>query len=260
MQKDTSVTYIDAPRKYKHIEVPEQYRTALQPTSPLTNAVWYAFFGSKSSDQKHDTVEERSKDPNTVYDAIQAPSANFVFRAADDSDSMVDTVSETYAGVFEIYHSKYAKQYEETEFTRPSDSNSNPLQQTTAYPDHFSYGWCVKCHGKKDESTRYILKKTETVAGEVGQSDTTVTLPNPTWFQDGTKLGAKFAGNCEAATLQDAPGADAGKLANVEGQTVVRRLAGVGDPVNADALEDMRKYMPAYHPHACRLHTDLEAA
>lgn len=168
----------------------------------------------------------------------------------------------TYADAFDIYAQSAAK------------------ETYTAYPDHFSYEWCVKCSPDqlkmKEESAGWVWRSPQpteaerllmdgvTVRKMVWRVDDTETLEveqcfdpvysphpvnTPCWnWQDVTRtestaFGADFGGNCEGATYQD-PHA----TYTPAGETV----QGFGD---ADTSFDRK--VPAYHPKAC---TDSVAA
>jgi len=246
MQKDHNINdennpgaegpYITGPRVWKQIEVPAAYRLAStsELSSNAENRVWWAFFGDAPAD--HDTVEERSKDTASTWDALN-PSINFVFRAATAAENAMGR----YDQVFDIYSSEEDYNTDEVTFRRPAEA------QTTSYPDHFSYGWCIKCHGNPTDTARYILQYNDD------------TPPAPRWYKSSEEMKENFAGNCEAATLQYASGADASKLTGVVGKEVERldEDSSNGDDT-ARNLALMKKYMPAYHPHACRLHDTLK--
>jgi len=163
----------------------------------------------------------------------------------------------TYADAFDIYYTQSAAK-----------------ETYTAYPDHFSYEWCVKCSPEqlkmKEETEGWVWRSPQPTeaerlemdgvtvrkmvwrvddseTSEVEQCDDPVYSPTPKstpcWnWQDVTRtestaFGADFGGNCEGATYQD-PHA----TFTPAGETV----SGFGA---SDTL--FKKRVPAYHPKAC---------
>lgn len=269
MQKDHNINdennpgaagpYITGPRVWKQIEVPAAYRLAS--TSALSsnaeNRVWWAFFNEMPASEAYDTVEERSKAQGATYDACgtnvngcTSSTIDFVFRAATTDEVAKDR----YDQVFEIYASEetYSGNYQETTFRRPD------LAQTTSYPDHFSYGWCVKCHGEYDDSERYMLKyKSESDSDFDADND----VAGLRWYKSSKAQKEYFAGNCEAQTLQFAStAASSAKLTGVKGKEVQRFDSTNPTTAVEQNLALMKKYMPAYHPHACRLHDTVKGS
>lgn len=205
----------------KYFWAPEAY---LQEAALDANPVWAPEWSSTASDGYGLSLESGSK----------ASGQTSAF-----TDAMVIEASQNISAKYEQTFKIWAQSSTASSPQNPSTTNAQTwsddttiVKRTAAYPDQFSYYWCTKCRGSAEGSTRYILEKR-------GSSFR--------WSQEKTSgtqglLHSNFAGNCEASTL---PASLWSSSTQPTGQEV--------DSANTN-LTTMKKYMPAYHPHACVTH------